>query len=663
MTMGGPAVGLIFSGQGAQRPGMGRPWVSSDSWRLLAGMSEAVGRDLAALLLDADARTLERTDNAQLATFALQMVVLDELRVAGLPHRSVVACAGHSLGEYSALVAAGMLSRERGAELVLARGRAMLAATVERPGTMGVVRGIPPAEVERIVSGLRARGAEVWVANLNSPDQTVVSGAVGAVAAAEAECAALGARPARVPVGGAFHTPLMTPAAALLSATFAGLRTRPGEIPVVSNVDARPHRWWSDWPQLVAHQVVSPVRWESAVRCLVDELGCDLLVEIGAGSTLTDLYATMGLPATALAVDGPAALRRVLDTVTGWRPPAGVAERSTRRTAARRGPGGSPPPARASATRLRWRGRPPYGYRVEAAVDGGGRSGPVMSTLVADDLTAPVVRRIFRRYADGVGLQGIAEELTADWVLSPSAHDRSRNPQHGGVAWSKGAVRAILVNPRYAGRPPRGAGAQPGSGILPAYPPLVDGELFDQVQQAFETRRSDRAGPGDARRYVLRGRLRCALCGRLMQGTWNNADTYYRCRFPGAYAAANEIRHPRNVYLRERRLVGPLDAVLAGPVARRVAEHAASARCEPDGRGDELAVVRRRLIELVGADPEQRSRTYDLVRLRLTYSVEDGTVRARVGLGPQNLVLREVVDLSRSELTDPQPDDSWREDS
>lgn len=659
MSAGGPSVGLVFPGQGSQRPAMGRPWVCSGSWRLLAGMSEAVGRDLAALLLDADARTLERTDNAQLATFALQMVVLEELRVAGLPHRALVACAGHSLGEYSALVAAGMLSRERGAELVLTRGRAMLAATVERPGTMGVVQGIPAAEVERVVSTLRAGGAEVWVANLNAPEQTVVSGTVEAVAAAEAECRALGATLSGVPVGGAFHTPLMTPAADLLGATFASLRTRPGGIPVVSNLDARPHRWWSDWPQLVAHQVVSPVRWESTVRCLVDELGCDLLVEIGAGSTLTDLNRSMALPAASMAADSPQALRRVLDAVATWRPAPG--DRPTRRTpAARRGAAGPPSPA-GSAPSRGWRGRPPYGYRVAGTGDGGGRSGPAVPTLLADELTAPVVRRIFRRYADGVGLQGIAEELTADWVLSPSAHDRSRNPQHGGVAWSKGAVRAILVNPRYAGRPP--CGTQPSTGIVPAYPPLVDGALFDEVQQAFATRRADRAGTGDTRTYVLRGRLRCALCGRLMQGTWNNAETYYRCRFPGAYAAANEIRHPRNVYLRECRLVGPLDAMLSSTMARRLAEHAASSRAAPDGLADELVTVRRRLHELVDADPHERSRTYDMVKLRLTYSAVEGTVRARVGLGPQELVLREVVDLSASEPARQRPDDNWREDS
>jgi hypothetical protein len=281
-------------------------------------------------------------------------------------------------------------------------------------------------------------------------------------------------------------------------------------------------------------------------------------------------------------------------------------------------------------------------------------------TLVTDELTAPVVRRIFRRYADGVGLQGIAEELTADWVLSPSAHDRSRNPQHGGVAWSKGAVRAILVNPRYAGRPPRGP--QTGPDLLPAYPPLVDGKLFDEVQQAFATRRADRVTAGDTRTYVLRGRLRCALCGRLMQGTWNNAETYYRCRFPGAYAAANEIRHPRNVYLRECRLVEPLDAMLSSTVARRLAEHTASSRTRPGDANDELVAMRRRLHELVDACPEERSRTYDMVKLRLTYSAVEGTVRARVGLGSQDLVLREVVNLSASEPARPRPDDTWRED-
>jgi site-specific DNA recombinase len=271
---------------------------------------------------------------------------------------------------------------------------------------------------------------------------------------------------------------------------------------------------------------------------------------------------------------------------------------------------------------LRLRGRPPYGYRVlRPAGD------PAGARLEPDGCSAPVVRRIFAEYLSGRGLQAIAEGLTADAVSCPSAHDRTRNPHHEGVAWSKGAVRAILVNRRYTGVL-RATGTDP---VLTerAYPPLVEPETYERVQQTFAAKWHGQARGDRAERvYVFRGLLRCGWCRRLMQGTWNNDEPYYRCRFPEEYASANRIAHPRNVYLRESRLVDPLHGWLTGACApRRVGD-----QLRP-GDGGYLELLGRQLRTLAAQDPAERARRYEWLGLRLTYAPAGSSVRAKVLLG------------------------------
>jgi [acyl-carrier-protein] S-malonyltransferase len=301
---------LAFSGQGSQRPGMGDPWQHSGSWAVVEQVGRAAGRDVAELLLDADKETLARTDNAQLATFALEMVMLAELGARGLP--AVAACAGHSLGEYSALVAAGVVSVDDAAELVAARGTAMLAASEARPGTMGVVVRGGPDEVGELTDRLREQGAEVWVANLNGPGQVVVSGTADGVAAVEREAPTIGGRLIRIPVGGAFHSPLMAPAVEPLSTAFGRVTLRPATVPVVANVDGEPHGADADWAALAARQVVSPVLWERSVRTLTTELGCERIVEIGPGQTLTGLVRRIVPEVEMVPVSTPEALAELL---------------------------------------------------------------------------------------------------------------------------------------------------------------------------------------------------------------------------------------------------------------------------------------------------------------------------------------------------------------
>ncbi|MHB8329740.1 MAG: ACP S-malonyltransferase, partial [Acidimicrobiales bacterium] len=161
---------FTFPGQGSQRPGMGRPWIDHPSWEVVDEATTLAGRDLGRLLLHADQAELTLTANAQLATFVLSLVVLDAIERVGIEPTQ---CAGHSLGEYSALVASGALAFEDGVRLVLERGAAMHHAAEERPGLMAAVLGADDDAVEAACE--RAEG-EVWVANYNAPGQVVIAG-------------------------------------------------------------------------------------------------------------------------------------------------------------------------------------------------------------------------------------------------------------------------------------------------------------------------------------------------------------------------------------------------------------------------------------------------------------------------------------------------------
>ncbi len=274
---------ILFPGQGSQRPGMGAPWQDHESWSVVEEISEATGRDLAALLVDADAETLRQTGNAQLAAFGLSLVVLDASRGAGLADAPVAAMAGHSLGEYTALVATGVLDPAAGARLVAERGDAMQQAASERPGTMTAILGLSPAHVAEACDGVNG----AWVANDNAPGQVVVAGTAEGVAHAADAARSLGAkRVVALAVGGAFHTPLMRPAQERLDAALASARFAPTRSVVVANVDAAGHT--DGWGALLSAQLCSPVRWRESLATLA-ELGVDHFLELGPGTELSGM--------------------------------------------------------------------------------------------------------------------------------------------------------------------------------------------------------------------------------------------------------------------------------------------------------------------------------------------------------------------------------------
>lgn len=308
---------FMFPGQGSQHPGMGRPWADHASWSVVHEASEVLGRDLAHLLLDADAEELVATANAQLATYVTSLVVLDALRCAGV---APAACAGHSLGEYSALTAAGALSFTDGLRLVQARGEAMAAAAGARPGTMAAVIGL---DDDAVAEACRQAGGDVWVANLNAPGQVVVSGAEESVAALHKTAKALGARRIlALPVAGAFHTSYMAPAGEALAAALARATLRPPRVPVVANVDATVHREGCEWADVLLAQLCHPVRWRQSVARLVAD-GATTLVEVGAGKVLSGMARRIVPDSGSVSVSTPEEVERLADaaTPTSPRPP------------------------------------------------------------------------------------------------------------------------------------------------------------------------------------------------------------------------------------------------------------------------------------------------------------------------------------------------------
>ncbi|MGH9190028.1 MAG: ACP S-malonyltransferase [Acidimicrobiales bacterium] len=276
-------IAVIFPGQGTQVPHMGDPWRASESWRVVDQAELALGIPISHLLLDADEAGLARTRDAQLAVLVASLMAWDAVRDSlGVP----VAFAGHSLGQITALVASGALTLEDGVRLAGQRAERTQEAADRRPGRMAafVGAGLEQAELACADPG----GQECWVANDNAPGQVVVGGTAEGVQRSTDRARALGVRRV-VPlnVGAAFHTPLMSDAAAAFSADLADTRFSAPTAPVVCNVDAEAHGD-DQWHDRLARHLLSPVRWRQSMQTLVD-LGADTFVEVGPGAVLSGL--------------------------------------------------------------------------------------------------------------------------------------------------------------------------------------------------------------------------------------------------------------------------------------------------------------------------------------------------------------------------------------
>jgi len=294
---------------------MGRPWVGHESWELVDEASAITGRDVGALLLDADADTLKDTRNAQLTTFVSSLMVLDAVERLGVEPSF---CAGHSLGEYTALTANGALGYDDGVRLVLERGDAMHQAGLESPGAMSAVLGLDDDLVE---VACRRADDQVWVANFNAPGQVVIAGSPSGIEKASSHAKELGAkRVMSLPVSGAFHTPFMTAARDRLRAAISAAKPRDSDVPIVSNVDALSHQRGDEWSSLLSAQLCSPVRWK---HCLLElsRLGVAGYVELGPGGVLTGMVKRTIDGSRSLSVSTPDELDQLLTFVSSVSPP------------------------------------------------------------------------------------------------------------------------------------------------------------------------------------------------------------------------------------------------------------------------------------------------------------------------------------------------------
>ncbi|MEX0866775.1 MAG: ACP S-malonyltransferase [Pirellulales bacterium] len=284
-------IAFLFPGQGAQTVGMGRdlaerlPAVAA----LYERASGILGYDLAKLCFEGPAEELDSTVHSQPALFVTSLAALESLR-AESPEvvLSCEAAAGLSLGEYTAMVFAGVLDFESGLRLVQQRGQAMQEAADATPSGMVSILGLDREAVEALCE--QARDGEVLqVANLLCPGNIAISGTIAACERAADLAEGAGAMKA-VPlaVAGAFHTPIMESAVEKLAAALADVELHKPAIPVVSNVDGRPHDDPEEIRELLVRQVVSPVRWEDSMRYLLDR-GFDEYYEVGPGRVLRGL--------------------------------------------------------------------------------------------------------------------------------------------------------------------------------------------------------------------------------------------------------------------------------------------------------------------------------------------------------------------------------------
>jgi [acyl-carrier-protein] S-malonyltransferase len=280
----------LFPGQGAQYVGMGKEVCRTlpAARQLFDEASGVLGYDLLAVCADGPAERLGATDVSQPAIFVASLAALEASRQSEPDAEAdCVACAGLSLGEYTALVFAGALDFADALRVVRRRGEAMQAASEANPGAMVSVLGLDPQRVEALCNEVRGGGV-LQLANLLCPGNTVVSGDCPACEALERRIAEEGGRTVRLAVAGAFHTPLMRPADEAVAEALAGVNLRPPRLPVWSNVDAAAHTDPEEIRGLLVRQVVQPVLWEQTVRGLLAD-GCEQFYEIGPGRVLAGL--------------------------------------------------------------------------------------------------------------------------------------------------------------------------------------------------------------------------------------------------------------------------------------------------------------------------------------------------------------------------------------
>lgn len=300
---------FIFPGQGSQYVGMGRALHEGlpAAREIFDLASQIAGRNIARLCFEGPADLLTRTDNLQVALTAVDLAHLAGLRAQGL---EPAACAGHSLGEYAALVAAGAMAAQDALALVNLRGRLMQREAERHPGSMAAVIGLSLEAVARLCE---EAGGQVVVANHNSPEQVVISGEAQALGRAVGLAKAAGAKAVPLAVSGAWHSPLIAGAEAELAAAIRAVPFSAPRCPVVSNVTGTPERDPERLRENLCRQLCSPVRWVDSLRSL--EGLASLFIEVGPKKVLTGLCKKSLPAAVAVSAEDPEGLQTAIDAI------------------------------------------------------------------------------------------------------------------------------------------------------------------------------------------------------------------------------------------------------------------------------------------------------------------------------------------------------------
>ena len=295
-------VAFLFPGQGSQQPGMGAELLQDEEISALCDQcSSSAGVDLRHLLTLADDDELRLTQNAQPALCFVGVGLTVLLRRRGI---EPFATAGHSVGEYAALAAAGCVTAPHVIRAVVERGKAMAEAAPAGTSSMAAVLGLDAQAIEVALAGM----SDAWPANYNTSTQTVIAGTITGLEVATQRLQLAGAkRVIPLNVSAAFHTPLMAPAAERLRAALDRIEWRAPRMPVMANLTGRRHQGGDRIPHVMEMQLRSPVRWAACMASLV-ELGCDTFLEVGPKRALTGMMRELAPGRTAVAVGTPSAV-------------------------------------------------------------------------------------------------------------------------------------------------------------------------------------------------------------------------------------------------------------------------------------------------------------------------------------------------------------------
>ncbi|QOR68527.1 ACP S-malonyltransferase [Cytobacillus suaedae] len=309
-------IAFIFPGQGSQTVGMGKQL--AEKYPNVASTFEKADStleiDLTSLIFEGPQETLTLTANAQPALLTTSIAILEKFKEANIVPDFV---AGHSLGEYSALVTAGALSFEDAVYAVRKRGELMEEAVPAGVGTMAAVLGMDSQVLKQITDQITFEGNSVQLANLNCPGQIVISGTVEGVSLASQLAKEKGAkRVIPLDVSGPFHSALMEPAAKRFSDVLEGLDINNASVPVISNVTAGPITDANEIKAKLIEQLYSPVLWENSVETLV-ELGVDTFIEIGPGKVLSGLVKKVNRKLTTYSINDEESLVSTIESIKG----------------------------------------------------------------------------------------------------------------------------------------------------------------------------------------------------------------------------------------------------------------------------------------------------------------------------------------------------------